>query len=181
RHRRLARRGGEASRKRARAARAVDQARRGARGRDCGRCGARHPVARRRSPSRTRRRRQMIRVVIFLVAVAVVAFGVVWLADRPGEVVITWPWLDQAWPRLGGDLRTGLGVALIAIMVIALATSLLIWLCLAIWRSPGNVAFFLRHRRSARGYQAISRGLIAIGAGGLQAAPRLSTEARPHA
>jgi len=37
----------------------------------------------------------MIRVVIYLVLVALVALGAVWLADRPGEVVITWPWLSQ--------------------------------------------------------------------------------------
>jgi len=123
----------------------------------------------------------MIRVVLYLVVVAAVAFGAVWLADRPGEVVITWPWLDQAWPRLGGDIRTGLGVALIAVILIALATALLFWVIAAIWRSPGNVAFFLRHRRSARGYQAISRGLIAIGAGDLKAARRLSGEARRYA
>jgi HemY protein len=123
----------------------------------------------------------MIRVVLYLVLVAAVAVGAVWLADRPGEIVITWPWLDQAWPRLGGDIRTGLGVALIAVIVIALATALLSWLIAAIWRSPGNVAFFLRHRRSARGYQAISRGLIAIGAGDLKAARRLASEARRYA
>ena len=32
----------------------------------------------------------MIRVVIFLVAVGILAFAAVWLADRPGDVVITW-------------------------------------------------------------------------------------------
>ena len=116
----------------------------------------------------------MTRVVAFLVVVALVAWGAVWLADNPGEVVITWPWL-------GRDIATNLGVAVIAVMVIALATSFLLWLIAAIWRSPGNVAFFLRHRRSARGYQAISRGLIAIGAGDLKAARRLAGEARRYA
>ena len=32
----------------------------------------------------------MIRVVIYLVAVGILAFAAVWLADRPGDVVITW-------------------------------------------------------------------------------------------
>jgi HemY protein len=124
---------------------------------------------------------QMIRVVLYLVVVAAVALGAVWLADRPGEIVITWPWLDQAWPRLGGDIRTGLGVALIAVIMIALMTALVSWLIATIWRSPGNVLFFLRNRRSSRGYQAISRGLIAIGAGDLKAARRLAAEARRYA
>jgi HemY protein len=123
----------------------------------------------------------MIRVVLYLVLVGLVAVGAVWLADNPGEVVITWPWLDQTWPRLGGDIRTGLGVAFMAVIVIALMTAVLSWLITTIWRSPGNVLFFLRNRRSSRGYQAISRGLIAIGAGDLKAARRLATEARRYA
>ncbi|TMJ51491.1 MAG: heme biosynthesis protein HemY, partial [Alphaproteobacteria bacterium] len=32
----------------------------------------------------------MIRVVVFLGLVCLVALGMVWLADRPGEVAITW-------------------------------------------------------------------------------------------
>ena len=32
----------------------------------------------------------MIRVILFLALVGLVALGVVWVADRPGEVAITW-------------------------------------------------------------------------------------------
>ena len=32
----------------------------------------------------------MIRVIVFLAAAAFIALGVVWLADRPGQVAITW-------------------------------------------------------------------------------------------
>jgi HemY protein len=32
----------------------------------------------------------MIRLVLFLVSVAVIAAGFVWVADRPGDVAITW-------------------------------------------------------------------------------------------
>ena len=35
----------------------------------------------------------MIRVIIFLIAVGLIAVGVGWFADRPGEVAITW----QGW------------------------------------------------------------------------------------
>ena len=107
----------------------------------------------------------MIRVVLFLVAVAVVALGAAWLADRPGDVVITW---------LGYRIETSLRVLIVAIAFLAIVVALLWGLLRAILRSPGNVAFVLRHRRSARGYEAISRGLIAIGAGDLKAARRFS-------
>jgi HemY protein len=32
----------------------------------------------------------MIRVLVFLVAAGLLALGVVWLADRPGQIAITW-------------------------------------------------------------------------------------------
>ena len=33
----------------------------------------------------------MIRVVIFLIATAVIAVAAVWIADRPGDVIVEWP------------------------------------------------------------------------------------------
>jgi HemY protein len=113
----------------------------------------------------------MIRVVLFLAAVAVVALGAAWLADRPGEVTIVWPWL-------GKTIEIQLAVLLAAIALIAILAIVLWSLVRAIWRTPGDLLFFLRHRRAARGYQAISRGLIAIGAGDIRAARRFAAEAR---
>jgi HemY protein len=114
----------------------------------------------------------MTRVVIFLVLVTLAAFGTAWLEDRPGEVAITW---------LGYRIETSVMVLIVAVAGIALAAVLLWILLRALVRSPGDFAFFLRHRRSAHGYRAISRGLIAIGAGDLKAAKRLSADARRYA
>jgi len=116
----------------------------------------------------------MIRVVLYLVAVAVVALGAAWLADRPGDVVITWPWLGKVI-----DLQ--LGVVVIAVLVLAIVLAALFWLLRAIVASPSNVAFFFRHRRSARGHRAITRGLIAVGAGDLKTARRFAVEAKRYA
>src|SRR5262249_25525599 len=33
---------------------------------------------------------RMIRIILFLVSVTVIAAGFAWIADRPGEVAITW-------------------------------------------------------------------------------------------
>lgn len=108
----------------------------------------------------------MIRVVIFLLVLAGLAFGATWLADRPGEVTIVWPWLGRAI-----ELPLGLVIAVFALLIGC-------WLLLLIWRSPGRVAGSLRRRRAARGYRAISRGLIAIGAGDLASARRFAGDAR---
>ena len=111
----------------------------------------------------------MIRVVVFLLIVAALAFGAVWLADRPGDITIVWPWLGQA-----VDVPLGL-----VVYVVALAVG--VWLLRVIWRSPGRAATIVRRRRAARGFTAISRGLIAIGAGDLVAARRFSGMAQRYA
>ena len=48
----------------------------------------------------------------------------------------------------------------------------------ALLRSPDLLAMFLSHRRGVRGYLAISRGLVAIGAGDAATAKRAATAAK---
>ena len=55
----------------------------------------------------------MIRVVLFLIVVGALALGVAWLADRPGDVVITWQGM-----RIETSLMV-LGAALLAAMAVA--------------------------------------------------------------
>ena len=101
----------------------------------------------------------MIRIVLFLASVAVIAAGVAWVADRPGEVAVTW---------MGYRIETSIMVAVLGIVVLAIAAMLLWSIVRAIIRSPEQVSLFFRHRRAVKGYLAISRGLIAIGAGDLR-------------
>jgi len=116
----------------------------------------------------------MIRVVLFLIVVGALSLGVAWFADRPGDVVITWQGL-----RIETSLMV-LGAAVVAAMaVLALLFSLL----RAIVTSPLMLKRHLRHRRGLRAYQAISSGLIAVGAGDIAAARKLSAEVNrvaPH-
>jgi HemY protein len=108
----------------------------------------------------------MLRVLVFLIALGLVAFGFAWVADRPGDIVLTWQ---------GYRVETSLmvaGVALIALVIVAIV----LWaLFRAVVRTPENVSLFFRHRRAMKGYQAVSRGLIAIGAGDVKLA-RLSAD-----
>ena len=118
----------------------------------------------------------MIRLVLFLLSLAVIAGGFAWIADRPGEVAITWPWLDHAWPGHG---RAEISVLVAGLAVLALVVViLLLWSFLrGILRSPEQVSLFFRHRRAVKGYLALSRGLIAIGSGDLKLARRSADEA----
>ena len=110
----------------------------------------------------------MIRVVLFLVALALIATGFVWFADRPGDVAVTW---------MGYRLETSLMVAALAIAALIVAV-MIVWSILrGILRSPEQVSLFFRHRRAMKGYLAISRGLIAIGSGDLRIARKSADEA----
>lgn len=110
----------------------------------------------------------MIRVVLFLISVLAIAWGFAWVADRPGEIAITW---------MGYRVETSVIVAAFAVAALVLGT-LAIWsIVRLILHSPEQVSLFLRHRRAVKGYLAISRGLIAVGAGDLRLARRSADDA----
>jgi len=111
----------------------------------------------------------MIRVALYLILVGFVAYGVALLADRPGDVVVTW----QGW-----RIETSLMV-LIAAIVVAMAVLALVWTLLrAIFSSPFIFRRHLHRRRGERAYEAISGGLIAVGSGDLAAARKHTVEAK---
>jgi len=109
----------------------------------------------------------MIRVVLYLILVGLLAYGVVLLADRPGDVLITWQ---------GLRIETSV-LVLVMTLLAAMVVLALIWgLIRAIVTSPLVLARFRRHRRGLRAYEAISNGLIAVGAGDIAAARKHSAE-----
>src|SRR5262249_5550594 len=110
----------------------------------------------------------MIRIVLFLLSVSVIAWGFSWVADRPGQVAITW---------MGYRVETSVMVAAFTIAALVII-SMAVWAIVrAILRSPEQVSLFVRHRRAIKGYLAISRGLIAVGAGDLRLARKSADEA----
>lgn len=111
----------------------------------------------------------MIRIVAFLVVAALIALGGAWIADRPGEIVLTW----QSW-------RVSTSVTVAALLFIAaVLLAMLIWTAVRfVMRSPDLVALFFRERRRTRGWRAITQGLIAVGTGNLALANRSAYEAR---
>ena len=110
----------------------------------------------------------MIRVVFFLIVLAALALGFAWVADRPGDVAVTW---------LGYHIETSLTVAALGLIVLVLVLMFVIWLVRAVLRSPEQMSMFFRHRRAMKGYQAVSRGLIAIGSGDQKLARRAADDA----
>lgn len=110
----------------------------------------------------------MLRILFFLVLVFALALGFVWLADRPGDLVVTFG---------GYQYQVTLMVAAIIVTAITAAVMLTWWVVKAIWASPQAVARYFRVRRRDRGYQALSTGMIAAGAGDAALARRKKKEA----
>ncbi len=77
----------------------------------------------------------MIRIILFLVVVGTLGLGAAWLADRPGDVVVTW----QGW-RIETSLMVLGAAVLIAMVVIAFMWSVV----RAIVRSPRMMKSHLR-------------------------------------
>jgi HemY protein len=105
----------------------------------------------------------MIRVVLFLVLVGLISLGFVWLADRPGDVLITWQ---------GQHIKTTVMVlTIVALVGMAVIVCIGIALYLIV-RSPALLGNMLHRRRGVRAYQAISSGLVAVGSGDIAAAQK---------
>src|SRR5262249_38373028 len=82
----------------------------------------------------------MIRVLVYLVIVALLAFGAVWFAERPGDVAITWQ---------GRRIDTSVMVLIAAVAAVA-AASVIAWAILrGILRPAHNVSPLLLIRPGA--------------------------------
>jgi HemY protein len=114
----------------------------------------------------------MIRIVLFLVMVALAAAGAAWMADQTGDVTLSW----RGW-RIATTLPVfvlGLGFVIVAAMFAWSTLS-------ALWRTPERIRRSRRERRHSRGRHAITQGLLAIGHGDAAAARQHAEAARRHA
>lgn len=111
----------------------------------------------------------MFRLIAFLIAIALIAAGLAWLADRPGEIAVQWQ---------GYQIETSVFRAIV-LLVALIAIALLAWSLLRnIWYSPAAVGNVLSKRRQKIGIDALSSGMIALGAGDKSAAMRAAIQAR---
>jgi len=111
----------------------------------------------------------MLRLIGFLVGVAVVAAGLGWLADRPGELVVEWQ---------GYQIETSVFRAIVLLVALVVALLVASSLLRHLWHSPAAVGNLLSKRRQKLGIEALSSGMIALGAGDRAAAMRSAIQAR---
>ena len=107
----------------------------------------------------------MIRIILFLLLIALGAAGAAWIAEQTGEVVLSW-----------GSLKATTTLPVFVLLLgILIVVAMMMWAILrGLWRTPARMRRSQRERRQARGRQAITQGLLAIGHGD-------STAARIHA
>lgn len=105
----------------------------------------------------------MIRIVLFLFLVGVAALGAAVIADQTGDVTLSW----SVW-----RIDTSLPVLALALLLVVCA-AMLVWAIIrGFLRTPERLRRLRRERRQARGRDAITQGLIAIGTGDHFAARR---------
>jgi len=110
----------------------------------------------------------MFRLLILLAAVALAAWGLMWLADNPGVVTVTW---------FGVEYKFSMMLALGIVAAIAVLWSIVWGLLRFVFRIPSLMALAARARRREKGLVAVSRGLVAVGAGDARAAAKHAVEA----
>src|SRR5271165_6676752 len=110
----------------------------------------------------------MVRLLIFLAALALAAWGLMWLSDNPGVVTIVWR---------GVEYKVSLMLALGVVAAAAVALSIVWGVLRFVFNVPSLVTLAARARRREKGLLALSRGMIAVGAGDARAAAKHAADA----
>ena len=110
----------------------------------------------------------MARLILFLLIVLGLGWAFAWLADRPGDLVVTF--LST---RYEISLTTALAVFLAGVAAIMIVW----WAVRSIVDGPQSARRYFRARRRDRGYQALSTGMIAAGSGDAATAKKLAARA----
>jgi len=114
----------------------------------------------------------MIRIILFLLLIALGAAGAAWIAEQPGDVMLSWGSVK---------LTTKLPVFVLGLGIVVVAAMMLWSILRGLWRTPERMRRGRRERRQARGRHAITQGLLAIGHGDSSAARMHAEAARRHA
>jgi len=105
----------------------------------------------------------MIRTLWFALKVAVLIALAYWLAERPGEVSVTW---------LGYRIDTSVGILLLALAVLIAVASISYYIWRSLRRAPKSMGQGIQNSRRKRGYKALTQGMVAVAAGEADEAAR---------
>ncbi|BBU60638.1 heme biosynthesis protein HemY [Methylosinus sp. C49] len=110
----------------------------------------------------------MILLLFFIAALAALSIGLHWLIEQPGSITLDWG---------GYHIETTLVVGAAALLA-TIAAILIAWAIIAyFFQAPARLKQSSRAKRRERGFQALSRGIVAAGAGHVAEAKRAAKEA----
>ena len=105
----------------------------------------------------------MIKLLWRFFLIVLLAAGFAWIADRPGTLTIRW---------LGREIQMSF-IAGVVLAVLAVAVIWFLWsLFRRLWGSPQAMGRWYSFRKNRKGYESLSRGIIAAGAGDAAAAAK---------
>ncbi len=111
----------------------------------------------------------MLRLLTFFVAVGLIAWGLAWVADHPGDVIINWQ---------ERQVQVSIFAAFVGLALL-IGGMIFLWSVLRqLIKSPTMISDAFRRRTQRRGLEALSTGIIAVGSGDRDLALRYATQAR---
>jgi HemY protein len=113
----------------------------------------------------------MILLLIFIAALAALSIGLHWLVEQPGSIVLDWG--DY---HVETSLIVGVGGVILTVAALILSWAITVYF----FKAPARLAQSARSRRREKGFQAISRGIIAAGAGHAAEAKKAAKEAAKY-
>ncbi|ACB94832.1 HemY domain protein [Beijerinckia indica subsp. indica ATCC 9039] len=113
----------------------------------------------------------MLRVLLFLCLIAALALGAAWIGEQPGHFLMTWQ---------GYQVETSAPVAITLLGVSAAILALALWLLVTILNLPKTFARWRETRLKNKGYAALSRGIVAAGAGDTHVANKAALDAQKY-
>jgi HemY protein len=113
----------------------------------------------------------MIRLVSYFLLIAAGAWGLSWVADRPGSLTVEW---------LGYDIQTSVFIAAVVLILSLTTIFLLGWFGVLTWTAPKRFAQRVKQRRERVGQDAVRRGIFAAGAGDKVAAAKAGAIAKKN-
>ncbi|HEY8064091.1 MAG TPA: heme biosynthesis HemY N-terminal domain-containing protein [Methylosinus sp.] len=110
----------------------------------------------------------MILLLFFIAALAASSIGLHWLIEHPGSITLDWG--DY---HIETTLIVAVGALIAAVAAIIVAWAIIVYF----FQAPARMKQGSRAKRRERGFQALSRGIVAAGAGHLAEAKRAAKEA----
>ena len=111
----------------------------------------------------------MFRALWFFIQIAGLTAGAIWLSQRDGRVVID---------VLNYTLHMQTGVFLVTLLALILISIFIYRFVRAVFSIPGVIGSVRQKERSARGFQSLTRGLVAVAAGDAKRATQYAKQTR---